>query len=58
MPGSAASVPGVSVSRAAGFASGMPLDVAPGGLVLARLAEDAAGRMTGTPVRPMMRSPG
>ncbi len=43
MPGSAARVPGVSVSRAAGFASGMPLDVAPGSLELARFAEDAAG---------------
>jgi hypothetical protein len=43
MPGSAHRVPGVSVSRAAGFASGMPLDTAPGCLVLAQLAEDAAG---------------
>jgi hypothetical protein len=43
MPGSAARVPGVPVSRAAGFAAGMPLDIAPGGLVLARFAEDAAG---------------
>jgi hypothetical protein len=43
MPGSAARVPGISVSRAAGFASAMPLDVAPGSLELARFAEDAAG---------------
>jgi hypothetical protein len=43
MPGSAHRVPGVSVSRAAGFASGMPLDTAPGCLVLAQFAEDAAG---------------
>jgi hypothetical protein len=38
MPGSAHKVPGVSVSRAAGFASGMPLDTAPGCLVLAQSA--------------------
>ncbi len=43
MPGSADRVPGISVSRAAGFASAMPLDVAPGCLELARFAEDAAG---------------
>ena len=43
MPGSAHKVPGVSVSPAAGFASGMPLDTAPGCLVLAQFAEDAAG---------------
>src|SRR5579872_3255802 len=43
MPGSADRVPGISVSRAAGFASAMPLDVAPGSLELARFAEDAAG---------------
>jgi hypothetical protein len=43
MPGSAARVPGVSVSRAAGFAAGMPLDIASGCLELARFAEDAAG---------------
>ncbi|HEV2260194.1 MAG TPA: DUF222 domain-containing protein [Streptosporangiaceae bacterium] len=43
MPGSAGRVPGVSVSRAAGFASAMPLDVAPGCLELAWFAEDAAG---------------
>src|SRR5579871_6466258 len=43
MPGSAARVPGISVSRAAGFASAMPLDVAPGCLELAWFAEDAAG---------------
>ena len=30
-------------ARAAGFASGMPLDTAPGSLNLARFAEDAAG---------------
>ncbi len=43
MPGSAHRVPGVGVSRAAGFASGMPLDTAPGSVELARFAEDAAG---------------
>ncbi|MGH3230474.1 MAG: hypothetical protein ACRDOA_18195 [Streptosporangiaceae bacterium] len=32
MPGSAESFPGVYVSRASGFASGKPLDVAPGGV--------------------------
>ena len=31
------------MSRAAGFAAGMPLDIAPGCLVLAQFAEDAAG---------------
>jgi hypothetical protein len=34
MPGSAESFPGVYSSRASGFASGMPLDVASGCLVL------------------------
>src|SRR5579859_2654093 len=43
MPRSADRVPGISVSRAAGFASAMPLDVAPGSLELAWFAEDAAG---------------
>ena len=43
MPGSAGSVPGESGSRAAGFASGKPLDVAPGCPVLAQFAEEAAG---------------
>ena len=35
MPGSAQSFPGVFISRASGFASGKPLDVAPAGPVLA-----------------------
>jgi hypothetical protein len=43
MPGSAQSFPGVYASRASGFASGMPLDVAPGCLVLGQFAEVAAG---------------
>jgi hypothetical protein len=43
MPGSAESVPGVYASRASGFAAGKPLDVAPGCLVLAQFAEEAAG---------------
>ena len=43
MPGSAESFPGVYASRASGFASGMPLDVAPGCLVLGQFAEEAAG---------------
>ncbi len=43
MPGSAESFPGVYASRASGFASGKPLDVAPGCLTLAQFAEEAAG---------------
>jgi hypothetical protein len=43
MPGSAESFPGVYVSRASGFASGKPLDTAPGCLVLGQFAEEAAG---------------
>jgi Domain of unknown function (DUF222) len=43
MPGSAESFPGVYASRASGFASGMPLDTAPGCLVLGQFAEAAAG---------------
>ncbi len=43
MPGSAESVAGESGSRAAGFASGKPLDVARGCPVLAQFAEEAAG---------------
>jgi len=43
MPGSAQSFPGVYASRASGFASGMPLDVAAGCLVLGQFAEEAAG---------------
>ncbi len=43
MPGSAESFPGVYASRASGFASGKPLDVAPGCLVLGQFAEEAAG---------------
>ena len=43
MPGSAESVPGVYASRASGFASGKPLDTAPGCVTLASFAEEAAG---------------
>ena len=43
MPGSAESFPGVYASRASGFASGKPLDVAPGCVVLGGFAEEAAG---------------
>src|SRR5580692_3975320 len=43
MPGSAQCFPGVYASRASGFASGMPLDVAPGCPTLAQFAEEAAG---------------
>ena len=43
MPGSAESFPGVSASRASGFASGKPLDTAPGCVTLAQFAEEAAG---------------
>ena len=43
MPGSAHPVPGVYASRASGFASGKPLDVAPGCLTLGQFAEEAAG---------------
>jgi hypothetical protein len=43
MPGSGECVPGESGSRAAGFASGKPLDVARGCPVLAQFAEEAAG---------------
>jgi len=43
MPGSAQSFPGVYASRSSGFASGKPLDTAPGCLVLGQFAEEAAG---------------
>ena len=43
MPGSAESFPGVYASRASGFASGKPLDTAPGCLALGQFAEVAAG---------------
>jgi Domain of unknown function (DUF222) len=43
MPGSAHTFPGEYASPAAGFASGKPLDVAPGCVVLAEFAEEAAG---------------
>jgi Domain of unknown function (DUF222) len=43
MPGSAERFPGVYASRASGFASGKPLDTAPGCLVLGQFAEEAAG---------------
>ena len=43
MPGSAHRFPGEYTSRASGFASGKPLDVAAGGPVLAEFADEAAG---------------
>jgi Domain of unknown function (DUF222) len=43
MPGSAESFPGEYPSPAAGFATGMPLDVAPGCATLGLFAEEAAG---------------
>ena len=43
MPGSARAFPGVYTSRSSGFASGKPLDTAPGCLVLGQFAEEAAG---------------
>src|SRR5271170_2190594 len=43
MPGSAEPFPGVYASRASGFATGKPLDVAPGCATLALFAEEAAG---------------
>ena len=43
MPGSAQTFPGEYASPAAGFASGKPLDVAPGCAVLASFLEDTAG---------------
>ena len=43
MPGSAQTFPGEYASRAAGFASGKPLDVAPGCATLASFLEDVAG---------------
>ena len=49
MPGSAESFPGVYASRASGFASGMPLDTAPGCLVLGQFAEAAAGEAPDAP---------
>ena len=42
-PGRRESFPGSSRSPAAGFASGKPLDIAPGGPVLAQFADEAAG---------------
>jgi hypothetical protein len=43
MPGSACSFAGEYTSRAAGFATGKPLDTAPGCTALGLFAEDAAG---------------
>ena len=43
MPGSAESFPGEYPSPAAGFATGQPLDVAPGCATLGSFAEEAAG---------------
>ena len=43
MPGSAQTYPGEYASPAAGFASGKPLDVAPGCAVLASFLADTAG---------------
>jgi hypothetical protein len=44
MPGSIESFAGEHASRASGFASGQPLDTAPGGAVLTSFLEDAAGQ--------------
>jgi Domain of unknown function (DUF222) len=43
MPGSAQAFPGMSASPAAGFASGLPLDAAPGCAALRSFLEEAAG---------------
>ena len=43
MPGSAEPFPGVYASRASGFGTGKPLDVAPGCLTLGLFLEEAAG---------------
>src|SRR6202453_3496671 len=43
MPGSADPFPGVYTSRASGFGTGKPLDVAPGCLTLGQFLEEAAG---------------
>ena len=43
MPGSAQTYPGEYASPAAGFATGKPLDLAPGGAVLASFLEEVAG---------------
>ncbi len=43
MPGSAKTYPGEYAGPTAGFASGRPLDTAPGGLTLASFLADAAG---------------
>ena len=43
MPGSAQTFPGEYASPAAGFASGKPLDIAPGCATLASFLEDTAG---------------
>jgi hypothetical protein len=43
MPGSAQTFPGEYTSLAAGFASGKPLDVAPGCATLGSFLEDTAG---------------
>src|ERR1700684_465495 len=43
MPGSAESFPGVYTSRASGFATGKPLDVAAGSLTLGQFLEEASG---------------
>ena len=43
MPGSARMFPGEYVSRASGFAGGMPLDTAPGCVSLGLFADEAAG---------------
>ena len=43
MPGSVQTFPGEYISPAAGFATGKPLDVAPGCATLASFADDVAG---------------
>ena len=58
MPGSADPVPGVFSSRASGFASGKPLDVAPGCLRWPSSRRWRPARMTGIRARPMTSWPG
>jgi hypothetical protein len=57
-PGSARRVPGGSPGPAGAFAVGHPLDTAPGGAALHRLAEYAAGTVTGSAGPLMMSSRG
>jgi len=54
MPGSAQTFPGEYSSPAAGFATGKPLDVAPGCAVLGSFLEDVAGDMDQSRARAFM----